>query len=73
MLKEPKGESEEMGRQPGEHDVTDIKGEEILKNTCYVAGTMPGMVGIHLRNWGFHPKEAIEKACAYFITIQNRK
>lgn len=44
------GESKETRRQPEEHDITDTKGEGILKSTCCATGTMTNTVGIYLRN-----------------------
>ena len=35
------------GKTARRHNVTDVKGEGILKKTCYGAGIVPDTVGIH--------------------------
>lgn len=37
------------GKQSGEYDVTDPKGEGILQRTCDIAGIVPDTMGIHLK------------------------
>lgn len=62
------GEAKEMGRQPGENDVTDQGRGDFEKHLLCCRH--------YARHCGDSPEElvsSIEKACAYLITIQDRK